>query len=280
MPVTIALPPPEDRSFADVWSALGGELKPSLDVVVSAPTETGQRLRGRPPVAEPAAGRRWAVPDGLAAPRSEAARRRRTTRRAATGPRPSDGVRSRARRPGRCAAVTGAIGDPTSIAWLGERREDGFGALVAQRRADDPAPDDPFRGLYLSDETVDRLLRRARPPAARARPRARTRSSRPPTPPRPTARSRLRRWPGRAGLTALDVELLLIALVPDLDSRFERLYGYLNDDVTRRRATVGLALELAGRLADVGRARGPAGAGRPAASTTAWCWSRTPTARS
>jgi len=42
IPITIALPPPEDRSFADVWSALGGELKPSLDVVVSAPTDTGQ----------------------------------------------------------------------------------------------------------------------------------------------------------------------------------------------------------------------------------------------
>ena len=46
-------------------------------------------------------------------------------------------------------------------------------------------------------------------------------------------------------MTELDVELLVIALVPDLDSRFERLYGYLNDDVTRRRATVGLALSLA-----------------------------------
>jgi len=42
VPVTIALPPPEDRSFADVWSALGGELKPSLDLVVSAPTATGR----------------------------------------------------------------------------------------------------------------------------------------------------------------------------------------------------------------------------------------------
>ena len=41
------------------------------------------------------------------------------------------------------------------------------------------------------------------------------------------------------------MELLVIALVPDLDSRFERLYGYLNDDVTRRRATIGLALTLA-----------------------------------
>ncbi|HYN93293.1 MAG TPA: DUF4255 domain-containing protein [Pilimelia sp.] len=37
VPMTVALPPPEDRAFADVWSALGGELKPSLDVVISAP---------------------------------------------------------------------------------------------------------------------------------------------------------------------------------------------------------------------------------------------------
>ena len=46
-----------------------------------------------------------------------------------------------------------------------------------------------------------------------------------------------------APLTALDTEILVIALVPDLDSRFERLYGYLNDDVSRRRASVGLALQ-------------------------------------
>jgi uncharacterized protein DUF4255 len=35
--ITIALPPPQDRSLSDVWSALGGELKPSLDLVVNAP---------------------------------------------------------------------------------------------------------------------------------------------------------------------------------------------------------------------------------------------------
>lgn len=55
VPVTIALPPPEDRSFADVWSALGGELKPSLDIVVSAPTATGQVYLAGPPVQEPTA---------------------------------------------------------------------------------------------------------------------------------------------------------------------------------------------------------------------------------
>ena len=31
------MPPPEDRALSDVWSALGGELKPSLDLVVIAP---------------------------------------------------------------------------------------------------------------------------------------------------------------------------------------------------------------------------------------------------
>ena len=31
-------------------------------------------------------------------------------------------------------------------------------ALIAERRAVDVAPDDAFRGLYLSDEVVDQLL--------------------------------------------------------------------------------------------------------------------------
>ena len=53
------------------------------------------------------------------------------------------------------------------------------------------------------------------------------------------------RWHGRPTLSKQDVEFLVICMLPDLDARFERLYGYLNDDVTRRRATVGLALELA-----------------------------------
>lgn len=50
--MTIALPPPEDRSFADVWTALGGELKPSLDLVVTAPLATRQGFETGPPVKE------------------------------------------------------------------------------------------------------------------------------------------------------------------------------------------------------------------------------------
>ena len=49
VPVTVGLPPPEDRAFADVWSALGGELKPSLDIVVIAPIATGIVYEAAPP---------------------------------------------------------------------------------------------------------------------------------------------------------------------------------------------------------------------------------------
>lgn len=45
---TIALPPPPDRSLSDVWSALGGELKPSLDLVVTAPFDVRRQLEAAP----------------------------------------------------------------------------------------------------------------------------------------------------------------------------------------------------------------------------------------
>jgi hypothetical protein len=50
VPMTVVLPPPEDRAFADVWTALGGELKPSLDVVVSTPLDTGRSYPAGAPV--------------------------------------------------------------------------------------------------------------------------------------------------------------------------------------------------------------------------------------
>ncbi|WP_030681908.1 ATP-binding protein [Streptomyces cellulosae] len=56
--------------------------------------------------------------------------------------------------------------------------------------------------------------------------------------------SRLRALARRLGLGALDVYILLIALAPEVERGFEALYGYLNDDLSRRRATVGMVLEL------------------------------------
>ncbi|QEO14105.1 DUF4255 domain-containing protein [Agromyces intestinalis] len=48
--LALAMPPPEDRAFADVWSSLGGELKPSLDVVVTAPLARAISYPVGPPV--------------------------------------------------------------------------------------------------------------------------------------------------------------------------------------------------------------------------------------
>ncbi|WP_143046976.1 ATP-binding protein [Amycolatopsis xylanica] len=45
-------------------------------------------------------------------------------------------------------------------------------------------------------------------------------------------------------MTDLELDVLLIALAPEADLRYERLYGYLQDDVTRRRPSVHLVLEL------------------------------------
>ena len=46
------------------------------------------------------------------------------------------------------------------------------------------------------------------------------------------------------GLTDLDVDVILIGLAPEIDLRYERLYAYLHDDVTRRRPSIDLALNL------------------------------------
>ncbi|HEU5266282.1 MAG TPA: ATP-binding protein [Jatrophihabitans sp.] len=150
-----------------------------------------------------------------------------------------------------------SVTDERGIAHLGARValvEERVRALIEHRRSDDPAPDDPFRGLYLGDEMVDWLLHRAQAPA------------RDPTAVTAVeaaadaaeadgATLRLRALARCAGLCDVDVELLVIALIPDLDARFERLYGYLNDDVTRRRASVGLAFEIVGLSAASALAR-------------------------
>lgn len=49
---TIALPLPPERALSEVWSALGGELKPSLDLVVTTPFVTARYQEVGPPVTE------------------------------------------------------------------------------------------------------------------------------------------------------------------------------------------------------------------------------------
>ncbi len=119
-------------------------------------------------------------------------------------------------------------------------------SAVARRRATDENPDDAFRGLYISDEHIDRLLADAQHDAepaggellARIEAAADEAAAK-------GGELRLRRLAEAFRLEPVDTELLLVALMPDLDARFELLYAYLHDDVTRRRASIGLALELA-----------------------------------
>ena len=81
----------------------------------------------------------------------------------------------------------------------------------------------------------------------------------------------------RARCRSLDLDLRRGASLPDLDTRFERLYGYLNDDVTRRRATSASRWSWPGCR----RPRAATGATSPSRrrrwSRRAWCSSRTPT---
>ncbi|MGW0535185.1 AAA family ATPase [Streptomyces sp. NPDC003032] len=105
--------------------------------------------------------------------------------------------------------------------------------LVGLRGAADPTAADPLRGLYVSPETAHRLATAPSPVPSRTFGERELGGS-------------LGELAALFGLTSLDLRIVLAALAPDVDRRFEPLYGFLNDDVGRRRATVALALDLAG----------------------------------
>jgi len=125
-----------------------------------------------------------------------------------------------------------------------------LGAAVA---ADGRAPDD-LRGAYLSRATAGELVDAGAGPGPRRR--LVVPDEQPTGSPFATVRARF-------GLSSVELDLLALALAPDLDSRYGRLFGFLQDDLTRRRTTVGLAGRLLGLPADerlaLGGLLGPAG---------------------
>ncbi len=156
-----------------------------------------------------------------------------------------------------------------SLAYLHQRLsviEARVRAALERRRADDSDPEDRFRGLYISEAEVDDLLVGGRgsrlvPPDAPTAAYLGEVESNADSAESSGADLRLRRLARSFGLDDFDVELVLVALAPDLEPRFERLYAYLHDDVSRRRASTGLALELCGaQLGGAERRRlGPSG---------------------
>ncbi len=107
-----------------------------------------------------------------------------------------------------------------------------------------------FRGLYITESEVQRLLHsgagRPAPPSNQPGP-----DEAVDTPwddvgwvPAIPEGSRLAWLQRTFGLDGFDLAVVVIALAPEFDLRYERIYAYLQDDVTRKRPTVDLALSL------------------------------------
>src|SRR4051795_11447272 len=86
-------------------------------------------------------------------------------------------------------------------------------AAVERVAASDPNPNDPFRGLYISDETALRLTRGESATSAD---------------------ERLAAVTAALGLDLLEAAVLAVCAAPELNPRYGRLYAYLQDDVTRK----------------------------------------------
>ncbi|WP_167541901.1 ATP-binding protein [Herbaspirillum rhizosphaerae] len=119
--------------------------------------------------------------------------------------------------------------------WLDDRLR--LALNVMRRAVGVESMNDAYRGLYVTPDEVDRLL--AQP------------SGSPlfggldaggfPDAALPAEFSRVA---AAVGLTPFDVAAILIAAAPELDLRYERLYAFLQDDVSRKRPSVDLVLNL------------------------------------
>src|ERR1041385_8281912 len=132
--------------------------------------------------------------------------------------------------------------------------------LLARSARSDEVPDE-YRGLVISEENVDRMLDsvdflgdiwkidNAMRPAAdnidqelesrQSKIRARMEASN-----EEEQKLALHHLAASCGLSPAEVDVLLIALAPELEPRYEILYAYLQNDVTRKRPTVDLSLNL------------------------------------
>ncbi len=104
------------------------------------------------------------------------------------------------------------------------------------------AATDPYRGLYISRNEIERLLARE-PGVSPLRSRVAAEQAAPDAA-ESCEISRLVWLQEAFALSPFDLDVILIALAPEIDLRYERLYAYLQDDVTRRRPSVDLVLNL------------------------------------
>ena len=100
---------------------------------------------------------------------------------------------------------------------------------------------DLYRGLYISSQEAERLL--SREPGSSVLYRNQEDAGETSTN-IAESDSRLTRLRHMFRLSPFDMDLILVALAPELDLRYENLYTYLQNDVTKKRPSVDLALNL------------------------------------
>ena len=98
---------------------------------------------------------------------------------------------------------------------------------------------DPFRGLHISPEDVQSLLARRTGAPLFGDEQGQALDAG-----QPRIGSGLTTLRETYSLSSFDLDVIIIALATEADLRYERLYAYLQDDVTRKRPTVDLALNL------------------------------------
>ena len=103
----------------------------------------------------------------------------------------------------------------------------------AEKAFGSKADTDPYRGFYVTPQDFRRLIGQS--PGA---PMFHVESS------DPDQASPFAEIQQAFGLSAFDLDVLLIAVAVEIDLRYQRLFAYLQDDVTRKRPSVDLALNL------------------------------------
>lgn len=112
---------------------------------------------------------------------------------------------------------------------------------TARRRWAREPGTDPFRGLYISEQDIVQTLSCDPITSILWGEKAQAFDE---NDARTTETSRLEWLRETFGLTDFDAAMLLIALAPELDLRYERIFAYLQDDVSKKRPTIDLALNL------------------------------------
>jgi hypothetical protein len=108
--------------------------------------------------------------------------------------------------------------------------------LISRSLNKEGSPPDAFRGLYITQEEAEGALQRkpGRPLyAACGEPLFSVPEG-----------SRFHEFQEIYSLEPFDWGVIAIALGPEIDLRYERIYGFLQDDVTRKRPTINLVLDL------------------------------------